>query len=284
MATNSALQGLIVAPRNYDGTARVHVTKRTIGEQDSKFYQLDSHTHREDFLKYKVLSDEQLIEEFKRSQEVKQSMISLNTKQKTMSTKLKIVPPRFDVGVKSTSKVEKKNVEIRQNLKPPDGVAQYFDDEHVKVAIYTMKNKYEENIDVIEKLFSEKMTMENRLRNLEDELLKSKGFVSMSSVDSPLGQQQHQNLSPPSYDKNFRDSPMSASDAAGLFSGLHSRSVDNVTTSSRKPRATSASSLRGRSLTDDDFRRRSMSSSRSLTGREMKFHVTANLQADMDRS
>jgi hypothetical protein len=191
------------------------------------------------------------------------------------------VPPRLGVGVKSTSKAEKKNVEIQQ--KPTGGVGQYTPGDHVKVAIYTMKNKYEENIEVIEKLFSEKVTMENRLRSLEDELLKSKGFVP-TSVDSPLAQQRFNNLSPPAYDMNFRDSPMSASDAAGLFSGIHSRSVDHVPSSSRKPRATSASSLRGRSLTDEDFRRRSMSSSRSLTGREMKFHVTANLQADMDRS
>lgn len=312
-----------------------------------------------DYQKYRTLSDEQIAEEMRRSNLVKENMYTLKGQLKdgkytsksksgtrfvapqfgTASRKNKIAKrtwdqtvasstgksaanPNFSASAEQNATIQKllSNTSIeheeyaeqeKPTFRPPRGgfdVSQSTGD-RLGAAVNTMKIKYEQNLDVVEKLFEEKQQMSNYIQTLEQQLRASRyedpsNFAHTydelaTTAMPPTGLHEggsHSTMTPPNYEDVLAMKQSEFEPSVGRSrNGFNAREIaGQFDFSSSMP--DTAMSGRGRSGTREGTQLRSSSASaanrRASTGHlerrnrsnsATRPRVSASLQADMDR-
>eukprot|EP00599_Poterioochromonas_sp_BG-1_P007565 CAMPEP_0173136430 /NCGR_PEP_ID=MMETSP1105-20130129/2478_1 /TAXON_ID=2985 /ORGANISM="Ochromonas sp., Strain BG-1" /LENGTH=793 /DNA_ID=CAMNT_0014048609 /DNA_START=96 /DNA_END=2477 /DNA_ORIENTATION=- len=339
------LQTLNILPRAGDDprVAKTDEGHLTIGE-DGKLYRMED---RRNWGKYHTLTEEEIQEEIRRSQEVRKNMLTMTGKmkngkivQKANKHAVSVTSPQFGVTTKSR-RIEQKAWEkelqsanhtgktlgdsrfggtvdqLLANTKPETSpeeaeaseVYDYGDVENEdtmeRKALKVIQKKYEQNLNVVEKLFHEKLSLEEYTKQLESQLEALTG----KKIEHPVFDQ----AAPPSYDdvsshpqlKRSQFDPtvaISATELADLLS--HVGEADQVRGRARVPRSASSdqamfvrshSAPRGgaydtptrKTMSMDDpayygKMTRSRSSERSFSSRKVD-GPSPHLQADIDR-
>ena len=151
-----------------------YVPQFSTGE-DGKLYKLAA---EEDRNKFHILSDAEVEEELRMSQEMANTLKSVNPKKpaklKTHSVKLGTGSRSKKIEKRAWEKKIKEEQQEKDDNEGNDVPEEASSEDKLLQSVNDLQKKYTANLAVIERLISEKMQMEEKIKSLQQELKKSK--------------------------------------------------------------------------------------------------------------
>eukprot|EP01041_Mallomonas_annulata_P001023 gene1023-2006_t len=183
------LQSLASKPRAFDNNKNRYVASNNSTRRDEIDGILYNFVDDRELGRYKVLSDEELKDEMRRSQEMASTIISMSdknrnpwshgtTRQRPASASATFVPPKLGTSNKSRKISTRKLKDDMADTFHDDNFQHDHDiSEKVRAretelisSMTELQLKYKKNLDVIEKLFKEKNEAEQHAREMEKEV------------------------------------------------------------------------------------------------------------------